>query len=73
MRIENASADPLTDLDEACDLEDGSCAGRTHFILHQTVAGNYTYDSVKSWIGKKRNKSHAVILRTGEVVHLWPF
>ncbi|MER8899585.1 hypothetical protein [Mesorhizobium sp. M0676] len=73
MGINDISTDPLADLEDACDLMDGSCAGRTHFILHQTVDGKLTYDTVKPWIGKKRNKSHAVILKTGEVVHLWPF
>ena len=66
-------ADLFATLDDACASPKGDCAGRTHFVVHQTVAGNYTYDTIKEWIGVKRNKSHAVILKTGEIVHLWPF
>jgi hypothetical protein len=65
--------DPIKSLRNACDRPDGDCAGRTHFIIHQTVDGTYTYDTIKSWIGVKKGKSHVVILKTGEAVHLWPF
>jgi hypothetical protein len=67
-----SAADPLGKL-KACDRADGSCAGRTHFVIHQTVAGNLTRTSVLHRYGGLRNKAHVYILKSGEAVFLWSF
>jgi hypothetical protein len=64
-------ADPLAALTDACKKADGSCPGRTHFILHQTVDGNLTKEKIKDRFGGKKNKAHQYILKSGEVVPLW--
>lgn len=65
-------ADPLEGLADACAKPKGNCEGRTHFILHQTVDGTLTKAKLADWIGRKRAKSHAVVLKSGEVVFIWP-
>lgn len=65
-------SDPLADL-SPCQRVDGGCAGRTHFVIHQTVAGNLTRTSVISRYGGRRNKAHVYVLKSGETVFLWNF
>jgi hypothetical protein len=67
-----AGQNPLSGL-VACDRPEGDCAGRTHFVLHQTVDGNLTRSSVISRYGGLRNKAHVYVLKSGETVFLWPF
>ncbi len=64
-------ADPLAALTDACKKADGSCPGRTHFVLHQTVDGKLTKEKIKARFGGKKNKAHQYILKSGEVVPLW--
>ncbi len=65
-------ADPLAGL-VACDRPKGDCAGRTHFVIHQTVDGNLTKNSVVTRFGGLRNKGHVYLLKSGESVFIWPF
>jgi len=64
--------DPLSAVADACSAPNGNCEGRTHFVLHQTVAGNLTAKSIKKKFGGKKGKSHQFILKDGTVVPLWP-
>src|SRR3954468_7131483 len=64
--------DPLAGLEDACSKPDGNCAGRTHFVLHQTVDGHLTREKIKEKFGGNRGKSHQFILKDGTVVPLWP-
>lgn len=70
-KVDDNKTDPIASL-IPCDRPAGDCAGRTHFVLHQTVAGNLTRQSVIERFGGKRNKAHAYVLKSGEVVFLWP-
>ena len=65
-------ADPLGSLNP-CDRPAGDCAGRTHFVIHQTVDGTLTKTKVIEHFGGKRGKGHAYVLKSGEAVFLWPF
>src|ERR1043166_1179623 len=65
-------ADPLASVADACGKKDGSCDGRTHFVLHQTVSGVLTKKKSKDDYGGKKNKAHQYILKSGEIVELWP-
>jgi hypothetical protein len=66
-------ADPLGELSDACGKADGNCPGRTHFVIHQTVAGNLTKKKIETAFGGKKSKGHQYILKSGAVVALWPF
>lgn len=65
-------ADPLAPVADACGKKDGSCDGRTHFVIHQTVDGNLTATKINSQFGGKKNKAHQYLLKDGSVVPLWP-
>jgi hypothetical protein len=65
-------ADPLATVADACNKKDGSCDGRTHFVVHQTVAGSLTKKKIETEFGGKKNKAHQYILKSGDVVPLWP-
>lgn len=64
--------DPVGSLN-ACDRPAGDCAGRTHFVIHQTVDGTLTKTKVIERFGGRTDKAHAFVLKSGEVVFLWPF
>jgi hypothetical protein len=64
--------DPLGTVTNACDKADGSCPGRTHFVIHQTVSGVLTKNKIMTMFGGKKNKAHHYILKSGEVVPLFP-
>ena len=64
--------DPLAGLEGACSKADGNCAGRTHFVLHQTVDGHLTAKKIQDKFGGNKGKSHQFILKNGTVVPLWP-
>jgi hypothetical protein len=63
--------DPLASISGACPKSDGSCDGRTHFVIHQTVDGNLTEKKIKAQFGGKKNKAHQYILKSGKVVRLF--
>lgn len=63
--------DPLASVADACSKPDGSCDGRTHFVLHQTVDGNLTKKKIQTQFSGKKNKAHQYILKSGEVVPLF--
>jgi len=64
--------DPLAGLEDACSKPDGSCAGRTHFVVHQTVAGNLTKKKIEDQFGGNKGKAHQYVLKDGTIVPLWP-
>ncbi len=65
--------DPLASVANACNKPDGSCDGRTHFVIHQTVSGVLTKKKINDSFGGKKGKAHQYILKSGEIVQLWPF
>lgn len=65
-------ADPLEALPGACANPSGDCTGRTHFVLHQTVDGGLTKQKIVAMFGGHKNKAHHYVLKSGEVVELFP-
>jgi len=73
LNLADVMADPLAALPGACSDVAGNCAGRTHFVLHQTDSGVLTREKILHDYGGSKGKAHAYILKTGEVVQFWPF
>jgi hypothetical protein len=63
--------DPLASVSNACSKPDGSCDGRTHFVIHQTVDGKLTEKKIKDLFGGKKGKGHQYILKSGKIVRLF--
>jgi hypothetical protein len=65
-------SDPLVGLEDACSKPDGSCDGRTHFVVHQTVDGNLTKKKIEERFGGNKGKAHQYVLKDGTIVPLFP-